>query len=62
MRCYWAYSFARTQPEAHAYHGAACQLAATERFPWPFPPPDADACDLMIDILAWEKDQDREED
>jgi hypothetical protein len=37
-------------------HGAACQLAATERFPWPFPKMDADACDLMIDILAWEKD------
>ncbi|HWY86054.1 MAG TPA: hypothetical protein VNX28_04985 [Gemmataceae bacterium] len=43
-------------------HGAACQLAATERFPWPFPPTDADACDLMIDILAWEKDQDRTDD
>ena len=43
-------------------HGAACQLAATERFPWPFPPIDADACDLMIDILAWEKDQYRDED
>src|SRR5947207_4485417 len=40
----------------HQDHGAACQLAATERFPWPFPPTDADACDLMIDILAWEKD------
>jgi hypothetical protein len=43
-------------------HGAACQLAATERFPWPFPPIDADACDMMIDILAWEKDQYRDED
>jgi hypothetical protein len=42
-------------------HGAACQLAATERFPWPFPPTDADACDLMIDILAWEKDQQQQE-
>jgi hypothetical protein len=35
-------------------HGAACQLAATERFPWPFPRTDADACDLMADILSWE--------
>ncbi len=41
----------------HQDHGAACQLAATERFCWPFPPLDADPCDLMIDILAWEKDQ-----
>ena len=41
-------------------HGAACQLAATERFAWPFPPTDADACDLMIDILGWEKDQCRD--
>ena len=41
----------------HHDHGAACQLAATERFPWPFPPMDADACDLMVDILAWERDQ-----
>jgi hypothetical protein len=46
----------------HSDHGAACQLAATERFPWPFPPTDADACDLMMDILAWEKDQYRDED
>src|SRR3954452_1227369 len=38
----------------HHDHGAACQLAATERFPWPFPPTDADPCDLMIDILEWE--------
>jgi hypothetical protein len=38
----------------HHDHGAACQLAATERFPWPFPATDADACDVMIDILAWE--------
>ena len=39
----------------HNDHGAACQLAATERFPWPFPSTDADPCELMIDILAWEK-------
>ncbi len=38
-------------------HGAACQLAATERFPWPFPATDTDPCDLMIDILGWEKEQ-----
>src|SRR5207302_7264231 len=38
-------------------HGAACQLAATERFPWPFPATDADPCDLMIDILAWEAEE-----
>ncbi len=35
-------------------HGAACQLAATERFAWPFPLPDADPCDVMLDALAWE--------
>lgn len=43
-------------------HGAACQLAATERFPWPFPSTEVDACDLMIEILAWERDQYREDD
>lgn len=36
-------------------HGAACQLAATERFPWPFPATDADPCDVMVDILTWKK-------
>jgi hypothetical protein len=41
----------------HQDHGAACQLAATERFVWPFPATDVDACDLMVDILAWEKEQ-----
>jgi hypothetical protein len=41
----------------HNDHGAACQLAATERFVWPFPATDVDACDLMVDILAWEKEQ-----
>src|SRR5207302_668857 len=46
----------------HNDHGAACQLAATERFPWPFPPTDADACDLMIDILTWEQDQYQDDD
>lgn len=38
----------------HASHGAACQLAATERFAWPLPPADADPCALMATILAWE--------
>jgi hypothetical protein len=34
--------------------GAACQLAATERFPWPLPSDAVDPCDLMANILAWE--------
>jgi hypothetical protein len=34
--------------------GPALQLAATERFTWPFPVDDVDACDLLNDILAWE--------
>jgi hypothetical protein len=34
--------------------GAACQLAAAERFPWPLPDGPADPCDLMQDILNWE--------
>jgi hypothetical protein len=33
---------------------AACQLAATERFPWPLPTTDVDPCELMLDILAYE--------
>lgn len=37
-----------------ATQGAACQLAATERFPWPLPRPDCDPCDLMHDILQYE--------
>jgi len=42
---------------------AASQLAATERFTWALPGPDADAYDLMIDVLTWEKDasSDRDE-
>lgn len=35
-------------------HGAACQLAATERFPWPLPTDVIDPYDLMLDILCWE--------
>jgi hypothetical protein len=34
--------------------GAACQLAATERFAWPLPSGPMDPCDLMHDILTWE--------
>jgi hypothetical protein len=34
--------------------GAACQLAATERFHWPLPASDVDPCDLMQAILDWE--------
>ena len=33
---------------------AALQLAATERFAWPLPVCEMDACDLMHDILTWE--------
>ncbi len=33
---------------------AACQLAATERFPWPLPTTDVDPCELMLDILEYE--------
>ena len=33
---------------------AALQLAATERLAWPLPTGEADACDLMAGILAWE--------
>jgi hypothetical protein len=40
--------------------GAACQLAATERFPWPLPTDAIDPYELMRSILAWEAD--REED
>ena len=34
--------------------GAALQLAATERFGWPLPVREMDACDLMHEILTWE--------
>src|SRR2546421_551043 len=37
-------------------HGAACQLAATERFAWPLPVCEVDPCDLMAEILAWEEE------
>jgi hypothetical protein len=35
-------------------HGAACQLAATERFSWPLPATDEDPYDVMNTILEWE--------
>ncbi len=40
-------------------HGAACQLAAAERFYWPLPCRAEDPCELMTGILRWEQDQER---
>jgi hypothetical protein len=40
--------------------GAAGQLAAAERFHWPLPVADADACELMQAILGWEDQRLRE--
>ena len=37
-----------------AERGAACQLAAVERFSWPLPTVPLDPCDLMEEILSWE--------
>ena len=37
--------------------GAACQLAAAERFCWPLPTTADDPCELMQFILAWEARQ-----
>jgi hypothetical protein len=34
--------------------GAACQLAATERFSWPLPSTAMDPCELMEQILGYE--------
>jgi hypothetical protein len=34
--------------------GAACQLAASERFGWPLPEGDVEPCELMQSILHWE--------
>jgi hypothetical protein len=34
--------------------GAAGQLAVAERFYWPLPEGDLDACELMQEILFWE--------
>lgn len=36
-------------------HGAACQLAASERFTFPLPLPEIDAYDLMQCILDYEE-------
>jgi hypothetical protein len=36
--------------------GAACQLAAAERFAWPLPTTPQDACELMHVILGYEAD------
>jgi hypothetical protein len=36
--------------------GAAAQLAAVERFPWPLPDGGVEACELMQTILAHETD------
>jgi hypothetical protein len=35
--------------------GAACQLAAAERFTWPLPATAVDPCELMQHIVAWEQ-------
>jgi hypothetical protein len=37
--------------------GAAGQLSAAERFTWPLPEANVEACELMEDIVAWESDQ-----
>lgn len=47
----WCHSNAR---------GAACQLAATERFPWPLPTEAVDPYELMHSILHWETDRESE--
>jgi hypothetical protein len=37
-------------------HGAATQLAATERVGWPLPTSDnLDPCEVMLPILSWEE-------
>jgi hypothetical protein len=46
-RFVWLWGRPRSRP-------AACQLAATERFPWPLPTTDMDPCELMLDILSYE--------
>jgi hypothetical protein len=44
----------------HRARGAALQLAAVERFGWPFPEEmDIDAYDLMRAIIEWEEEQPR---
>jgi hypothetical protein len=46
--CLWCYEEQR---------GAAYQLAATERFPWPLPSRPLDPWELLSDILAWEDER-----
>ncbi len=40
----------------HHAHGAAGQLAATERFTWPLPEGPTSAEELMATILHWEEE------
>jgi hypothetical protein len=51
--CSWARAVSRfVYLWCHAgEYGAACQLAATQRFEWPWPTTDADPCELMDVIL-----------
>jgi hypothetical protein len=50
----WAISrFVALWGQPHA-RGAALQLAASERFDWPFPTGPMDLCDLMQHIVQWE--------
>ena len=37
--------------------GSALQLAASERFAWPMPDTQLDACELMQEIVFWETQQ-----
>jgi hypothetical protein len=41
-------------------HGAACQLAATERFDWPLPGTADDPYDVMCAILDWETSREQQ--
>jgi hypothetical protein len=52
--CTWARAVSRfVYLWCHAgEYGAASQLAATERFDWPWPTDDADPCELMETILS----------
>jgi hypothetical protein len=51
--CGWARAVSRfVYLWCHAgEYSAACQLAATERFDWPWPTADIDPCELMETIL-----------
>ena len=42
---------------AQRLRGAAGQLAVAERFCWPLPEGDLDACELMQEILFWESQE-----